>query len=71
MEEAVKELILIFEQIYEVKYTGKAAKMVPGNSITKCLSPQKCRTTKKGMLYPASSAQGYSAGRFFMSQASD
>ncbi|MEJ1288061.1 hypothetical protein NN561_019090 [Cricetulus griseus] len=29
VEEAVKELILIFEQIYEVKYTGKAAKAVP------------------------------------------
>ncbi|XP_028623753.1 dynein heavy chain 8, axonemal [Grammomys surdaster] len=29
VEEAVKELILIFEQIYEVKYTGKAAKSVP------------------------------------------
>nr|AAK60623.1 axonemal dynein heavy chain 8 long form [Mus musculus] len=28
VEEAVKELILIFEQIYEVKYTGKAAKSV-------------------------------------------
>ncbi|GAB1300831.1 Dynein axonemal heavy chain 8 [Apodemus speciosus] len=29
VEEAVKELILIFEQIYEVKYTGKPAKPVP------------------------------------------
>ncbi|XP_057650536.1 dynein axonemal heavy chain 8 isoform X2 [Chionomys nivalis] len=29
VEEAVKELISIFEQIYEVKYTGKQAKPVP------------------------------------------
>ncbi|XP_059138117.1 LOW QUALITY PROTEIN: dynein axonemal heavy chain 8 [Peromyscus eremicus] len=29
VEEAVKELISIFEQIYEVKYTGKPAKPVP------------------------------------------
>ncbi|CAO2608635.1 Dynein axonemal heavy chain 8 [Lemmus lemmus] len=29
VEEAVKELISIFEQIYEVKYTGKPAKNVP------------------------------------------
>ncbi|KAL1771588.1 dynein heavy chain 8, axonemal [Sigmodon hispidus] len=29
VEEAVKELILIFEQIYEVKYTGKTVKPVP------------------------------------------
>uniref|UniRef100_H0WXE9 Dynein axonemal heavy chain 8 n=1 Tax=Otolemur garnettii TaxID=30611 RepID=H0WXE9_OTOGA len=29
VEEAVKELILIFEQIYEVKYTGKSGKQGP------------------------------------------
>ncbi|XP_051710736.2 dynein axonemal heavy chain 8 isoform X1 [Oryctolagus cuniculus] len=29
VEEAVRELILIFEQIYEVKYTGKTAKHLP------------------------------------------
>lgn len=40
MEEAVKELISIFEQIYEVKYTGKQVKHVPGNSTRKCLSPK-------------------------------
>lgn len=42
MEEAVKELILIFEQIYEVKYTGKAAKSVKGNPTRRCLSPLRC-----------------------------
>lgn len=31
MEEAVKELISIFETIYEVKYSGKTAKQLPGN----------------------------------------
>ncbi|XP_040838895.1 dynein heavy chain 8, axonemal isoform X1 [Ochotona curzoniae] len=29
VEEAVRELILIFEQIYEVKYTGKSTKQLP------------------------------------------
>lgn len=30
VEEAVKELISIFETIYEVKYSGKTAKQLPG-----------------------------------------
>lgn len=31
VEEAVKELISIFENIYEVKHSGKTAKPLPGN----------------------------------------
>lgn len=31
MEEAVRELISIFETIYEVKDSGKAGKPIPGN----------------------------------------
>ncbi|XP_010846995.1 PREDICTED: dynein heavy chain 8, axonemal [Bison bison bison] len=32
VEEAVKELISIFETIYEVKYSGKGARHLPGNA---------------------------------------